>query len=88
MLLLFYRSLLYETSHAYQRQTSSGQCLAVDELSGDFRANLTPIKVAACDGSTGQQWDIITKGKHNNVAESMLVVNTLVSLPHQLRITY
>ncbi|PQE18906.1 Ricin-type beta-trefoil lectin domain-containing protein [Rutstroemia sp. NJR-2017a BVV2] len=57
--------------------TSSGQCLAVDELSGDFRANLTPIKVAACDGSTGQQWDVITNGKHNNVAGSMLVVNTL-----------
>ncbi|KAM3073592.1 hypothetical protein ACMFMG_004522 [Clarireedia jacksonii] len=57
--------------------TSSGQCLAVDELSGDFRANLTPIQVAACDGSTGQQWDVITSGKHNNVAGSMLVVNTL-----------
>ncbi|KAA8563943.1 hypothetical protein EYC84_011946 [Monilinia fructicola] len=57
--------------------TSSGQCLFVDELSGDFRANLTPIQVAACDGSTGQLWDVLTSGKHNNVAGSMLVVNTL-----------
>ncbi|KAJ8068119.1 hypothetical protein OCU04_003691 [Sclerotinia nivalis] len=57
--------------------TSSGQCLFVDELSGDFRANLTPIQVAACDGSTGQLWDVLTSGKHNDVAGSMLVVNTL-----------
>ncbi|TGO25592.1 hypothetical protein BPAE_0077g00400 [Botrytis paeoniae] len=57
--------------------TSSGQCLFVDELSGDFRANLTPIQIAACGGSTGQLWDVLTSGKHNNVAGSMLVVNTL-----------
>ncbi|ESZ90046.1 hypothetical protein SBOR_9575 [Sclerotinia borealis F-4128] len=57
--------------------TSSGQCLFVDELSGDFRANLTPIQVAACDGSTGQLWDVLTSGEHNNVSGSMLVVNTL-----------
>ncbi|KAF7897688.1 uncharacterized protein EAF01_008654 [Botrytis porri] len=57
--------------------TSSGQCLFVDELSGDFRANITPIQIAACDGSTGQLWDVLTSGKHNNVAGSMLVVNTL-----------
>jgi hypothetical protein len=47
-------------------------------LSGDFRANLNPIEVGNCDGSTGQAWDIITAGKHNNVANSMLIVNTLV----------
>ncbi|KAI9839108.1 MAG: hypothetical protein M1838_004393 [Thelocarpon superellum] len=58
-------------------KTSNGQCLFVDELSGDFRANLNPIQVANCDGSTGQQWDIITQGVHNNVAGAMLVVNTL-----------
>ncbi|CAG8983357.1 hypothetical protein HYALB_00000524 [Hymenoscyphus albidus] len=58
-------------------KTSTGQCLAVDQLSGDFRANLTPIKVAECDGSTGQQWDIITAGKHNDKAGTILVVNTL-----------
>ncbi|APA15118.1 hypothetical protein sscle_14g098880 [Sclerotinia sclerotiorum 1980 UF-70] len=57
--------------------TSSGQCLFVDELSGDFRANLTPVQVAACDGSNGQLWDVLTSGKHNDVAGSMLVVNTL-----------
>ncbi|CAD6444966.1 997f33c9-20b8-47c1-9e75-7ffa2b48a494 [Sclerotinia trifoliorum] len=57
--------------------TSSGQCLFVDGLSGDFRANLTPVQVTACDGSTGQLWDVLTSGKHNDVAGSMLVVNTL-----------
>ncbi|KAH8802635.1 hypothetical protein F5884DRAFT_475665 [Xylogone sp. PMI_703] len=57
--------------------TSDGQCLFVDLLSGDFRANLNPIQVGSCDGSTGQLWDAITAGKHNNVAGSMLVVNTL-----------
>jgi len=49
----------------------------VDELSGDFRANLTPIQVAACNGSTGQLWDIITAGKHDDQAGTILVVNTL-----------
>jgi hypothetical protein len=63
-------------------QTTSGQCLFVDELSGDFRANLNPIQVAKCDGSTGQLWDIITAGKHNNVPGTMLIVNTLVSHLH------
>jgi hypothetical protein len=60
-------------------QTSDGQCLFVNELSGDFRANLNLIQVGACNGSTGQLWDIITSGKHNNEAGEMLVVNTLVS---------
>ncbi|RFU35045.1 hypothetical protein B7463_g1308, partial [Scytalidium lignicola] len=58
-------------------KTSNGQCLFVDLLSGDFRANLNPIQVGNCDGSTGQAWDVITAGKHNNVAGAMLVVNTL-----------
>ncbi|KIW85852.1 hypothetical protein Z517_01244 [Fonsecaea pedrosoi CBS 271.37] len=54
-------------------KTSDGQCLFVDELSGDFRANLTPIQVAACDGSTGQQWDVITAGKHDDQPGTMLI---------------
>ncbi|KIW31843.1 uncharacterized protein PV07_03436 [Cladophialophora immunda] len=58
-------------------KTSDGQCLFVDELSGDFRANLTPIQVAACNGSTGQQWDIITAGKHDDQPGTMLIVSTL-----------
>jgi hypothetical protein len=49
-------------------------------LSGDFRANLTPIQVKACDGSTGQQWDVITAGKHNDKAGTMIIVNTLVCM--------
>lgn len=63
-------------------QTSDGQCLFVDELSGDFRANLTPIQIGACDGSDGQLWDVLTSGVHNNVPGSMLVVSTLVGAPH------
>ncbi|KAH8749268.1 hypothetical protein BGZ57DRAFT_138624 [Hyaloscypha finlandica] len=57
--------------------TSTGQCLFINELSGDFRANLNPIQVGACDGSQGQLWDVITKGKHNDQAGTMLLVNTL-----------
>jgi hypothetical protein len=59
-------------------QTSTGQCLFINELSGDFRANLNLIQVGTCDGSTGQLWDVITKGKHDDQAGTMLVVNTLV----------
>jgi len=66
-------------SHSLIIQTGTGQCLFVDELSGDFRANLTPIQVAACDSSPGQQWDVITSGIHDNVAGAMLVVSSLVS---------
>lgn len=60
-------------------QTSDGQCLTIDDLSGDFRANLTPVQVAECDGSDGQSWDIITSGEHINEEGMMLVVSTLVS---------
>lgn len=62
-----------------QIQTSDGRCLFVDELSGDFRANLTPIQVAECGSTDGQGWDVITAGKHNNVEGSMLVVSTLTN---------
>ncbi|KAL6242851.1 hypothetical protein RBB50_010497 [Rhinocladiella similis] len=58
-------------------KTSSGQCLFVDELSGDFRANLTPIQVGDCDGSDGQLWDVITAGKHDDQPGTMLIVSTL-----------
>jgi hypothetical protein len=62
-----------------QIKTSDGRCLFVDKLSGDFRANLTPIQIAACGSTDGQGWDVITAGKHNDQAGSMLVVSTLVS---------
>ncbi|ORY68559.1 uncharacterized protein BCR38DRAFT_423628 [Pseudomassariella vexata] len=60
-------------------KTSDGRCLFVDELSGDFRANLTPIQVASCGATPGQGWDIISQGKHNNVAGHVLVVSTLTN---------
>lgn len=49
----------------------------MNKLSGDFRENLTPIQVAACGSTDGQGWDVITSGKHINVAHSMLIVSTL-----------
>ncbi|KAI1739921.1 hypothetical protein F4680DRAFT_128555 [Xylaria scruposa] len=60
-------------------KTADERCLFVDELSGDFRANLTPIQVADCGSTDGQEWDIITSGKHNNAADSMLIVSTLTN---------
>jgi hypothetical protein len=60
-----------------QIKTSDGKCLFVDILSGDFRANLTPIQVADCGSTSGQGWDIITKGKHNDQAGQALIVSTL-----------
>ncbi|KAJ3850754.1 hypothetical protein EV368DRAFT_44667 [Lentinula lateritia] len=62
---------------AAEIQTSNGQCLSVDANSGDFRENLIPITVQACDGNAGQQWDVITSGVHNNVNGTALIVSTL-----------
>lgn len=64
---------------AAQIKTSTGQCLDVDPLAGDFRENLIPIQIKACDGSAGQQWDVITAGVHNNVAGQALIVSTLTN---------
>ncbi|KAL8371197.1 hypothetical protein RB595_001173 [Gaeumannomyces hyphopodioides] len=60
-----------------QIKTSDGNCLTIDKLSGDFRANLTPIQVAPCGSKDGQGFDIITAGKHLDQPNSMLVVSTL-----------
>ncbi|KAI1809553.1 hypothetical protein GGS20DRAFT_281297 [Poronia punctata] len=60
-------------------KTADGQCLSVNKLSGDFRANLTPVQIAECGSTDGQNWDIITNGKHNNAPNAMLVVNTLTN---------
>ncbi|KAK4114955.1 hypothetical protein N656DRAFT_703697 [Canariomyces notabilis] len=60
-----------------QIKTSDGKCLFVDKLSGDFRANLTPVQVAECGLTDGQGWDVITAGKHITGDGVMLVVSTL-----------
>jgi hypothetical protein len=60
-------------------KTSDGKCLVVDPTSGDFRSNLTPVTAADCDNSAGQQWDIITKGEHNDQAGFALVVSSLTN---------
>ncbi|KAI9158915.1 hypothetical protein HJFPF1_06917 [Paramyrothecium foliicola] len=60
-----------------QIKTSDGRCLRVDPLSGDFRANLTPVQIADCGSTDGQGWDIITAGQHNDQAGQMLIVSTL-----------
>ncbi|KAI0738161.1 hypothetical protein C8Q80DRAFT_1124835 [Daedaleopsis nitida] len=58
-------------------KTGDGRCLQVTSGAGDSRENLAPIEVAACDGSTGQQFDVITKGVHNDQPDSALVVSSL-----------
>ncbi|KAF7971192.1 hypothetical protein HWV62_21872 [Athelia sp. TMB] len=55
---------------------ASGQCLTIDPLAGDFRENLIPVTAAACNGSAGQQWDVITAGVHNNVPGAALIVSS------------
>ncbi|KXJ88793.1 hypothetical protein Micbo1qcDRAFT_16036 [Microdochium bolleyi] len=62
-----------------QIKTGDGRCLFVDPLSGDFRANLTPIQVGKCDNSQAQKWDLITKGAHNNVANATLLSSSLTN---------
>ena len=59
-------------------KSSDGQCLFVDPTAGDFRQNLIPVTLKACDGSTEQQFDFITKGKHNQEEGSVLVVSAAV----------
>ena len=60
-----------------QITTSNGKCLSVDDLSGDFRANLTPVQIVDCGSTDGEGWDIITSGVHNDRDGQMLVVSTL-----------
>lgn len=60
-----------------QIRTSDGRCLFVNKLSGDFRANLTPIQVVTCGSTDGHGWDIITKGAHISGTNGMLIVSTL-----------
>ncbi|KAJ7292676.1 hypothetical protein C8J57DRAFT_1042258 [Mycena rebaudengoi] len=60
-----------------QIKTADGQCFTVDKEGGDFRANLIPVTVAACDGSAGQKFDVITAGKHNDQPGTALFVSTL-----------
>ncbi|KAH7308112.1 hypothetical protein B0I35DRAFT_483393 [Stachybotrys elegans] len=60
-----------------QIKTSDGRCLFVDILSGDFRANLTPVQIADCGTTDGQGWDVITAGIHNDQPGQVLVVSTL-----------
>ena len=59
-------------------KAANGQCLSIDPLAGDFRQNLIPVQLKACDSSAGEKFDIITAGKHNNAANSMIVVSSLV----------
>ncbi|KAI0686588.1 hypothetical protein C8Q76DRAFT_761556 [Earliella scabrosa] len=58
-------------------KTGDGRCLQVTSGTGDFRENLNPIEVADCNGSLGQQFDVITKGVHNDQANSALIVSSL-----------
>ena len=62
-------------------KSAAGQCLFIDPTAGDFRENLIPVQLKACDGSANQQFDIITKGKHIDQPGSMLVVSVAVCPP-------
>ena len=59
-------------------KSADGQCLFIDPTAGDFRENLIPVQLKACDGSSNEMFDIITKGKHNDEPGSMLVVSVAV----------
>ena len=69
-------SYLSSTQNLIHHKASNGQCLFTDILSGDFRANLTPIQVTPCNGNANQKWDVITNGKHVNVAGAAVIVNS------------
>lgn len=58
-------------------RSADGQCLFIDRTAGDFRELLIPIVLQPCDGSAGEQWDVITSGKHNNQPNSALIVSAL-----------
>lgn len=63
----------------------------MDATAGDFRENLVPITVAACNGSAGQKFDVITSGKHNNKPGQALLVSALVrahSLPFPRKLSH
>ncbi|KAK4177279.1 hypothetical protein QBC36DRAFT_185428 [Triangularia setosa] len=60
-------------------RTSDGKCLFVDELSGDFRANLTPVQIADCGSTDGQGWDVITAGDHIRGDGVALIVSSLTN---------
>jgi len=47
---------------------------------------LTPVQIKPCesDGSTGQKWDVITAGKHNDQPGFALIVSGQVTLKFQL----
>jgi len=62
-----------------QVKSANGQCLFINPTAGDFRENLIPIQLQACDGSENTKFDFITAGKHNNAANSTLVVSSLTN---------
>jgi len=62
-----------------QIKSANGLCLFIDPTAGDFRQNLIPITFEECDGSLNEQFDFITAGAHNNVANSTLIVSSLTN---------
>jgi hypothetical protein len=71
-----------DSQYAAQAQpirTSSGHCLDVNDLSaGGGSNNEVPIALNACDGSIGQQWDVMTQGQHIMSGGFALLVSTKV----------
>lgn len=59
---------------------SGGKCLFVDPLAGNFRQNLIPARMAECDGTKSQKFNLETTGKHikDKTGENALIRSVLV----------
>ncbi|KAG5651820.1 hypothetical protein H0H81_007292 [Sphagnurus paluster] len=59
------------TAAQIRSAASPNICLDVSNFrAGDFRFNLVPVALKACDSNVaGQKFDLITKGAHNNVPD-------------------
>ncbi|KAL8877086.1 MAG: hypothetical protein Q9198_004831, partial [Flavoplaca austrocitrina] len=65
-------------SRAVSIKTFDGKCLTINPCGGDFRQNLIPVQTTACDVADNKQnFDIITKGKHIQQEDGMLIVSAL-----------
>jgi len=78
--------LLVVTSEFHSSGRVCFQALMAGSLAMPFRRSyvrrlqgeLNPVQIKPCDDSTGQKWDIITAGKHNNSPGFALIVSSLV----------
>jgi hypothetical protein len=60
-------------------RSSTNLCLTINPTAGDFREELIPVTLASCSGSSAQNFNFITAGKHINVSNSTLIVSSLMN---------